>query len=189
MQLRGVDGIPQVVARTVRDVGDEAVRITLRIAKDTVNGLDDDLDKVDVLPFVETADVVGLGYLPLVEDQVDGPSVVLHIQPVAHVLTLAVHRKGFAVADIVDEQGYQFLRELVGAVVVRAVRNYSRHPVGVVEDPYEMVRGGLRRAVGAVGAVSRSLAEELVPVHLVGTDVRVNTLRMGQLKGAVHLVG
>ena len=123
------------------------------------------------------------------EDQVDGPSVVLHIQPVAHVLTLAVHRKGFAVADIVDEQGYQFLRELVGAVVVRAVRNYSRHPVGVVEGPYEMVRGGLRRAVGAVGAVSRSLAEELVPVHLVGTDVRVNTLRMGQLKGAVHLVG
>ena len=113
--------------------------------------------------------------------------VVLHIQPVANVLALAVHRQGLAVADIVDEQGYQFLRELVGAVVVRAVRNYGRHPVGVVEGPYE--RGSLRRAVGTVGAVSRGLTEELVPVHLVGADVRVNTLGMGQLKGTVHLVG
>ena len=80
------------MARTVRDVGDEAVRIALRIAQDTVHGLDDDLDEVDVLPFVETADVVRLGYLPLVEDKVDGPRVVLHVQPVADVLTPAVHR-------------------------------------------------------------------------------------------------
>ena len=92
-------------------------------------------------------------------------------------------------ADIVDEQGYQFLRELVGAVVVRAVRNYGRHPVGVVEGTHEMVGGGLRRTVGAVGAVSRGLAEELVTVHRVGADVRPDTLRMGQLKGTVHLVG
>ena len=92
-------------------------------------------------------------------------------------------------ADIVDEQGYQFLRELVRAVVVRAVGHYGRHPVGIVEGPYEVVGGSLRRAVGAVGAVSRGLAEELVTVHLMGADVRMNTLGMGQLKGAVHLVG
>ena len=92
MQLRGVYRVAQVVARTVSDVGDEAVRITLRIAQDTVNGLDDDLDQVDVLPLVEAADVVRLGYLPLVEDEVDGPRVVLHVKPVADVLTLAVHR-------------------------------------------------------------------------------------------------
>ena len=177
------------MARTVRNVGDEAVRIAFGIAQDTVHGLDDDLDKVDVLPLVETADVVGLGHLALVEDEVDRPRVVLHIQPVAHVLALAVYRKGLAVADIVDEQGYQFLRELVRAVVVRAVGHYGRHTVGVVEGPNEVVGGGLRRAVGAVGAVPRGLAEELVTVHLVGADVRVNTPRMGQFQGAVHLVG
>ena len=93
------------MARTVRDVGDEAVRITLRIAQDTVHGLDDDLDKVDVLPLVETADVVRLGHLSLVEDKVDGPRMVLHIQPVAHILTLAVHRKGLAVADGISFSG------------------------------------------------------------------------------------
>ena len=121
------------------------------------------------------------------EDKVDGPRVVLNIQPVAHVLALAVHRKGLAVADVVDEQRDQFLRKLVGTVVVRAVRNYGRHPVGVVEGTHEMVGGSLRRTVGAVGAVSRGLAEELVTVHRVGADVRPDTLRMGQLKGTVHL--
>ena len=123
------------------------------------------------------------------EDKVDGPRVVLHVKPVAHVLTPPVHRKRLAVTDIVDEKRYQLLRELVGAVVVRAVRHYRRHAVSVMESPHEMVGGSLRRAVGAVGTVSRRLPEELVPVHLVGTDVRVNTLGMGQLKGAVHLVG
>ena len=51
-----------------------------------------------------------------------------------------------------------------------------------------MVGRSLRGAVGAVGAVSRGLAEKLVTVHLVGADVRVNTLRMGQFQGTVHLV-
>ena len=91
-------------------------------------------------------------------------------------------------ADIVDEQRYQLLRELVGAVVVRAVRNYGRHAVGVMESPHEMVGRGLGRAVRTVGAVSRGLAEKLVPVHLVGADVRVNTLGMRQFQGTVHLV-
>ena len=159
------------MARTVGHVGNQAVRIPLGIAQDTVHGLDDDLDQVDVLPLVEASDVVGLRHLALVEDKVDGPRVVLNIQPVAHVLALAVHRKGLAVADVVDEQRDQFLRKLVGTVVVRAVRNYGRHPVGVVEGTHEMVGGSLRRTVGAVGAVSRGLAEELVTVHLVGADV------------------
>ena len=90
--------------------------------------------------------------------------------------------------DIVDEKRYQLLRELVRTVVVRAVRNYSRHAVGVVEGTHEVVRGGLRRAVRAVGAVPGRLTEELVTVHLVGADVRVNTLGMGQFQGTVHLV-
>ena len=92
VQFRSVYRIAKVVARAVRDVGDEAVRIALRIAQDTVHGLDDDLDKVDVLPLVETAYVVSLGHLAPVEDEVDRPRVVLHIQPVANVLALAVHR-------------------------------------------------------------------------------------------------
>ena len=188
MQLRGVYRVAQVVARTVCDVGDETLRIALRVTEDAVRCLDYHLDKVDVLPLVEAADVVRIGHLPLVENEVDGPRVVLHVKPVANVLALAVHRKGPAVPDIVDEKRYQLLRELVRTVVVRAVRNYGRHAVGVVEGTHEVVGRGLRRTVRTVGAVPGRLTEELVPVHLVGADVRVNTLRMGQFQGTVHLV-
>jgi len=91
------------VSESVGDVGDQTLALTFRVAEKTVNGLDDDLDEVDVLPFIEAADVVGVGGLTLVEDEVDGAGMVLHVQPVAHVLTLAVDGKWFAVAYIVDE--------------------------------------------------------------------------------------
>ncbi len=56
------------MSESVGDVGDQTLALTFRVAEKTVNGLDDDLDEVDVLPFVEAADVVGVGGLPLVED-------------------------------------------------------------------------------------------------------------------------
>ena len=38
------------------------------MAEQAVHGLDDDFYQVDVLPFVEAADVVGVGYLAFMED-------------------------------------------------------------------------------------------------------------------------
>ena len=46
------------------------------------------------------------------EDDVDGAGVIHYIQPVAHVLTLAIYRQRFAVADIVDEQWDESSTEL-----------------------------------------------------------------------------
>ena len=72
-------------------------------AKQTVNGFDDHLDDIDVLPLVEAADVVCVSHLALMEDKVDGTCVVLHVEPVADVEALAVDGKRLAMADIVDE--------------------------------------------------------------------------------------
>lgn len=46
------------------------------------------------------------------EDDVDGAGVIHYIQPVAHVLALAIYRQRFAVADIVDEQRDESSTEL-----------------------------------------------------------------------------
>ena len=127
------------------------------------------------------------------EDHVDGPRMILDVQPVAHVLPAAVHRQRPSVADIVDEQRNELLRELVGPVVVRAVGHQRRHPVRVVVGPHEVVGRGFRGRVGAVRGVLRLFGEELLaegpatalpacrdafgpcqlqrPVHLVGGDV------------------
>jgi len=155
------------VSESVGDVGDQTLALTFRVAEKTVNGLDDDLDEVDVLPFIEAADVVGVGGLTLVEDEVDGAGMVLHVQPVAHVLTLAVDGKWFAVAYIVDEEGYQFLRELVRSVVVGAVGHDRRHTVGVVVGTDKVVGGCLRRAVWRMGIVFGLLGEEEGTIRLM----------------------
>lgn len=62
------------------------------------------------------------------ENQVDGAGVVLHVEPVTDILSLAVYGQRFAVADIIDEQRNQFLGELIGAIIIRAVGHQSRMP-------------------------------------------------------------
>ena len=183
------------MSETVGDEGDELLRLTLGIAEKTVHCLDDDLDEVDVLPLVETADVVCVGDLSLMEDEVDGARVVFHKQPVADILALSVDGQRLSVADVVDEEGYQLLWELVGTVVVRAVGDDRRHSVCVVVCAHEVVAACLGGGVGGVGIVFGGLKEELRSVgHVVlarclGGEGCRNTFWMGQLKGSVDLVG
>ena len=106
------------MSKTVCDVGDQAEAVAFRIAKQSVYSGDDDLDEVYVCPFVESSDVVGLSDLSFVEDEVDGACMVFNIEPVAHVLTFTVYGKRLSLADVVDEQRNQLLRELLWAVVV-----------------------------------------------------------------------
>ena len=113
--------------------------LALFATEQTVHGLDYHLDDVDVLPFVEAADVVGFGYLAFMENEVDGACVVNYVEPVANVFALAINRKRLALADIVDEQRNQLLRELIRSVVVRAVGHDGRHAVCIVEGTHKVV--------------------------------------------------
>ena len=184
------------MAGAVRHIGDEVVVGAFRTAQEAVGDADEGLHDVDVLPLVEAADVVGLGDLPFVEDQVDGAGVVLHVQPVADVLALAVHGQRLAVPDVVDKQRDELLRELVRPIVVGAVRDDGGHSIGVVERPHEMVAGRLRGAVRAVRLVLEVLREELLAVGQVmlaagrlRRERRLDSLRVRHLQGAVDFVG
>ena len=115
------------------------------------------------------------------ENEVDRTGVVHDIEPVSHILALTVDRQRLTVTDIVDKQRNKLLRELVRAIVVRAVRHYRGHAESVVESAYEMVRRSLGSAVGAVRLILGLLREKLGFVHgeravnLVGGDM-VETL-------------
>ena len=124
---------------TVCHVGDEVHILAFLSAEQAINGVDKHLDDVDVLPFVETTDIVGISNLSLMENQVDGTGMIDDIEPVANVLTLAIDRQRLTMADIIDEQRNQFLRELIGAVVVRAVGDDNGHAIGIVEGTHEVV--------------------------------------------------
>ena len=123
----------------VGDEGDEVHVLALFTSEQAVNCVDEHMDDVDVLPFVEAADVIGLGNLAFVEDEVNGTGVVFNEQPVAHILSLAIYRQWLAMADVIDEEWNQFFRKLVRTIVVRAVGHDDRHSVGVVIGTHEVV--------------------------------------------------
>ena len=196
LQLGTVDGIAQVVPGAVGHIGDEVHILPFLAPKQPVHRLNHHPDEVDVLPLVEAADVVRVGHLALMENEVDGAGVVFHIQPVAHILALAIDGQRLAVADIVDEQRYQLLGELVRTVVVRAVGHDGGHTVGVMESPHEMVGRGLRGTVGTMGIVLGVLIEKVLAIGQVvhrrgsrGGKRRLDTLGMGKLQRTIHFIG
>ena len=196
LEFGAVNGITHIVAGTVGDIGDEVHVLSLGMAQQAVDGVDNHFDDIDIFPLVETADVVCLGHLALVEDKVDGTGVVFNIQPVAHVLALAVDGQRFAVTDIVDEKRYQFLRELIGAIVVGAIGDDGGQTIGVVEGAHKVVARSLGGTVGAVGLVFQVLGEELfsvgqmvLPRRSFRCERRLDALGMRHLQRTVDLVG
>ena len=104
-------------------IGYQVFGRAFRIAQKPVDCFDYDFYKVDVFPFVESSDIIGVGYFTFVENQVYGAGVVFNKQPVAYIFSFAVYRKWFAVAYVVYEQRYQLFGKLVWTVIVRAVCN------------------------------------------------------------------
>ena len=181
---------------TVGNVRNQVHIFAFLTAKQTIHCINHHLDDVDVLPFVEASDVVGLGDLALVEDKVDGASMVFDIQPVAHVFAFAIHRQRLAVTDVVDKQRDQLLGELIRTVVVRTVGHDGRHAVSVVESTDKVVAAGLTGTVGAVRVVFGGLVEEVFTVGQVvlarrgfGGKGRLNAFGMSHLQSSIDLVG
>ena len=129
--------------KTICDVCDEVKVFSLRPAKESVNGLDDHFDDVDVLPFIKPSYVVSLSDLAVVEDCINGTRMGNHIEPVTHIFSLSVDRERFAMEDVVDKEWYQLLWELIWTLVVGTVGHDGWHAIGVMERTHEMVAAGL----------------------------------------------
>lgn len=67
LQLSRVNSITHIVTLSVSYISNEIHILAFLSAEQSINGLDYHLDDIDVLPLVETTDVVSLGYLTLVE--------------------------------------------------------------------------------------------------------------------------
>ena len=97
---------------------------------------------------------------------------ILHIQPVADILSLSIYRKRLAMTDIVDKQRDKLLRELVWTIIVGTVRHDGRHPVSIVERTHEMVRRCLGCTVRAVRLIFCGLVEKVLSVCLMVAAAR-----------------
>ena len=70
---------------------------------------------------------------------------VLDIKPVAYIFPVPVDWQGLSFEGVQDDERNQFFGEMIGAIIVRAVRDGNRQTIGVIIRPHQMVRGGLGR--------------------------------------------
>jgi len=155
------------VAGAVLDVADQV----LALAEPAQDLLDDE----DVLALGVAAEVVDLARLAVLHRHADALAVVGHVDPVAHVLAVAVDRQLLALERVGDHQRDQLLGKLVRPVVVRAARDDAVHVVRVHRGAHQEVAAGLAGRVRRVGLDRRLFGEEAPgaerAVDLVGADV------------------
>ena len=68
---------------------------------------------------------------------------VLDMQPVAHVLAAAIDRQALAAQRPDDGERDQLLGEVIGAIVVGAVRGERGQAMGMLPGSHQVVGGGL----------------------------------------------
>jgi hypothetical protein len=73
---------------------------------------------------------------------------VFNVEPVADIFTASIYRQGAMAIAVQDDQWDQFLREMIGPVVVRAVRDKGWQSVGAVPSLYKMVGAGFGGGIG-----------------------------------------
>ena len=111
--------------------------------------LDDQARELDVLVLLVRGDVVDLARLALPQDELDCAAMVVDVEPVAHLPSVAVQRQRFAVERVGREERQQLLGVLIRAVRVGAARHRGVHAVRADTGEHLQVTAGLRGAVGA----------------------------------------
>src|SRR5712691_7154941 len=126
-ELCRIHRIAPVVAGPVGDKADEArVRPMGRGWRELVEEAADLGHDLEVGALAVTADVVALARPPANEDGMQRAGVILDIEPVADIVALAVDRDRLTRQRLQDRERDQLFREMIGAVIVRAVAHHGR---------------------------------------------------------------
>ena len=189
LQLGGVDGVAAVVPRAVPDPVERVLVLAHHLQDHAQHG--------DVVPLAVRADQVGLADPAPGQDGPHAAGVVLGVDPVAHVLALAVQLRADAFEDVGDLARDELLHVLVRAVVVGAVGDRGPQTVGAGPRAHQHVAGGLggrvragRMVRGGLGELRRIVPREvggrLVGAHVVVSDA-VLAHGLQQAERALHV--
>ena len=127
LDLARIDGITAIVPGAVFHKCD---LITVGLAvferSQLVQGGANGLHHFQIGFFVVAAHVVSFTNDAFVQHASDGQTVVSHIEPIANLLTVTINGQGLARQGVVDHQGDQLFREMIGPVIVGAVGGEDR---------------------------------------------------------------
>ena len=146
-QLFAVDGIAQIMSRTIGDELDQTFGSAQRFQ--------DQLGNFEILHLAAAADVVHLAFAALLQYHVQSGAMIVDVDPVANIAALAVHRQALARHRLRDHQRNKFLRKLIRPVVIRAARNQPGKLMGAHVGQHQKVGRRFGRGVGTVGLQRR----------------------------------
>ena len=104
--------------------------------------------------FTIAADVVHLTRLAYVESQCNRRAVVLYMEPVANLQSIAVNRQRLAEQDVDNGQAELVSqRKMIGPVVIGAVGDRGMEAICFMIGTHQVIRSSLARGIGRVGCV------------------------------------
>ncbi|MNI01511.1 hypothetical protein D3C73_543600 [compost metagenome] len=159
-----------------------------------IHQLADAGDDIDVAALVAAADIVGLADPAPFGDDIEGTGVILDIEPVANVGAIAVNRQRLAIESVEDDQRDQLFREMIGTVIVRAVRHHDRETIGARPGLGQVIGCRFRSRIGRARIVGGFFGKQAViaerAVNLVGRNMqKAKCLLLGRIKRQPILAG
>src|SRR5262245_24753029 len=135
------------------------MRRTVWTLPETVHRIANRADDINVATLAIAPDVIGFPHPTAFQYQRQRLHMIVNEQPVANVEPTAVDRHGFAVQSLDDRQWDELFRELMWSVIVRAVGEEDREPVGMAPCPDQMVRRRLAGRIRRARVVARLFGE------------------------------
>ena len=133
-KLGGIETVAAIVTGTIGDRLDQRPWLA--------ECIQDPVREVDVHDVVAAANVVDLAIRRTIDQQVNGATVVEHVQPVTNVLAIAIERHRNVVDGIGHEERKDFLWKLIRTVVVRGPRDDDRQLIGGPIAVRQSIRSG-----------------------------------------------
>ena len=60
------------------------------------------MNEIDILPFIKSTYIIFFPNLTLVKNEINGRGMVIHPQPIPHILTFTIHGQRLAMDDVID---------------------------------------------------------------------------------------
>jgi hypothetical protein len=116
----------------IRAVRERALRIGRsrpgRLPESVPHGLADEVYEREILDLGATTDIVSFAGCAAPEDQGDAPTMIVDVEPVPHIASVAVNRERSSMEDVDNGQRNELLREVIRSVIVRAVTDGAISP-------------------------------------------------------------
>lgn len=148
------DSIASIVTKPVFDM----IYKRIILAKSFENRF----DNLEIASLVMSADIVDFSVFSLSDNQIDGFAVIGNMKPITNVLAITIDRKLFVIPGFLNHERNQFLRELIGAIIVGATGDSNGKAVSSVICQNKKIGSGFGRRIRRRGMKRRIFMEKKI---------------------------